>query len=44
MSEFPRCIYRAAQIEAAVDKDTRNTSEAARIADHSLAVEPSAGE
>jgi Ankyrin repeats (many copies) len=44
MSEFPRCIYRAAQIEATVDKDTRDTSEAARIADHGLVVEPSAGE
>jgi hypothetical protein len=43
-SEFPRCIYRAAQIEATVDKDTRDTSEAARIADQGLVVEPSASE
>jgi hypothetical protein len=40
----PRCIYRAAQIEATVDKDTRDTGEAARIADHGLVVEPSADE
>jgi hypothetical protein len=36
--------FRAVQIEATADKDTRDTSEAAPIADHGLVVEPSAGE
>ena len=36
--------FRAVQIEATPDKDTRDTSGAARIADHGLVIEPSVGE